>query len=161
MGKRTLLRGLVVLLAALVGCSDDSGPPGTDGPGLLDSQQADTSVWLDTRAADARIGEGTPGEGGLHGDAAAFPKCTTLGGICRQHHWEICPVNMEPVYPDPHQDCGAGLCCVQAPASTCSSSGSANCFYGSACTGCWASPRNASLTCEAGRVCCENICDGP
>ena len=123
-------------------------------------------------AVDAMLPDGTPIDGppvdarvdSVIGDLAPgdgfFPKCLAVGGACTPYRWEICPVNTEPVEPDPHQDCaGGGWCCVAAPASTCSAAAGANCVFGSACTACWAPATNTALTCESGRVCCEDICD--
>ena len=85
--------------------------------------------------------------------------CASAGGLlCTPYRWEICPAGTEPVAgADPHLGCGqGGWCCGAAPPSTCSQSGSGNCVPG-ACTGCWAAV--AGLTCEAGRVCCQDVCD--
>ncbi len=92
----------------------------------------------------------------------AHPLCTAVGGTCTEERWILCPVGTEPIDPDPHQDCGSNLgsggwCCVDAPPSTCSDSSYANCIAGTKCEGCWASVQD--LSCEAGRVCCTDICD--
>ena len=87
--------------------------------------------------------------------------CANAGGVlCTPVRWEICPAGTEPVAGnDAHLGCGmsgSGWCCQLAPASTCSQSGQGNCVPG-ACTGCWAAV--VGLTCEAGRVCCQDVCD--
>ena len=85
--------------------------------------------------------------------------CATAGGVlCTPYRWEICPAGTEPIAGnDPHQGCGnGGWCCQLAPWSTCSQSGQGNCVPG-ACTGCWYPV--SGLTCEAGRVCCQDYCD--
>ena len=154
---------LALALLLLGGCSDDTTPAG-DGPtgqeasldhGVVDGPTADSpgsdlplpDLGPDGRLTDLSWADGT------------FPKCTAVSGKCTEQRWIVCPVNTEPVDPDPHQDCGAGWCCVAAPASTCSASGSTNCVVGATCTGCWGPATNSSLSCEAGRVCCEDICD--
>lgn len=87
--------------------------------------------------------------------------CAAAGGFCTAVRWEICPAGYEPIDPDPHRGCGGegipGWCCVVAPYSTCSASGRGNCVPGTSCTGCWGPV--SGLTCESGRVCCEDICD--
>lgn len=176
--QRLILAGLVLSLAG-AGCggettgnSDGSlkeaGADGTIDMSMFDGKSPDTGSADGPSADSARI-DGSPGKDSaskdilLSGDAAKFPKCTAVGGICTKHRWTICPVNTEPVQPNPHQDCagmgGNGWCCVKAPASTCSAAAGANCVFGNKCAGCWGPASNTKLTCEAGRVCCEDICD--
>jgi hypothetical protein len=93
-------------------------------------------------------------------DTVSYPRCEARGGTCTEYRWVVCPVGTEPAAGEGHEDCpGGGWCCVPAPSSTCSSSGYTNCVEGERCTGCWAAPDDTSLTCEAGRVCCLDICD--
>ncbi|MBN1771450.1 MAG: hypothetical protein JXB32_09325 [Deltaproteobacteria bacterium] len=93
-------------------------------------------------------------------DTASYPACAARGGTCTEYRWVICPAGTEPAPTEAHEDCpGGGWCCVPAPTSTCSSSGYANCVEGERCTECWAAPDDTTLTCEAGRVCCLDICD--
>ena len=92
------------------------------------------------------------------------PLCSAAGGTCTEQRWHLCPVGTEPVDPDPHRDCGSGTgtdgwCCVDAPPSTCSDAAGVNCVVGTECTGCWGPPGDTSLTCEAGRICCTDVCD--
>jgi hypothetical protein len=118
-------------------------------------------------------GGGVDGDGGVDGAAdadegmdadTATSACGAAGGTCTDSRWNLCPVGTEPIDPDPHQDCGSGTgtdgwCCVDAPASTCSDAAGVNCVVGTECIGCWGPAENTSLTCEAGRVCCTDICD--
>jgi hypothetical protein len=165
---------LLLLLVVAFGCSDDTtsvdvdgGPDSAPPPDSATSDAArDLSIGAEA-SAPAPDGPNdlapAPETTAPTGDAAAFPKCTAKGGICTPHRWVLCPVNTEPIHPDPHQDCGqpgaGGWCCVSAPPSTCSAAPGVNCVHGSQCTGCWDTPSDTSLTCEAGRVCCEDICD--
>jgi len=162
---RALLFSCLLFFGA---CSDDTKPAadgtlpreaavdqGADGP-AADGPAADLP------AADLPNEDATPDlipPGDLSWADGTFPKCAAVSGNCTEHRWVICPAGFEPVDPDPRQDCGDGWCCVVAPASTCSASVSANCVVGTQCTGCWGPATNSSLTCEAGRVCCEDICD--
>jgi hypothetical protein len=89
-------------------------------------------------------------------DSVSHATCASAGGQCS--NTLLCPVNTEPVYPDPHRDCGpqpgmGGYCCVAAPSTPCSASGVANCALGAACSGEWGLPLNEA--CEPGRVCCR------
>ena len=86
--------------------------------------------------------------------------CSAAGGFCSGARWVYCPIGYEHIAPgDPHRSCDMdGWCCVPAPYSPCTASGSATCVAGTACTGCWADDP-AGLECEAGRVCCIDICD--
>ena len=118
-------------------------------------------------------GGGVDGDGDVDGDAGADEEmdgdtatlaCEAAGGTCTDSRWNMCPVGTEPIDPDPHRDCGSGTgtdgwCCVDAPTSTCSDAAGANCVVGTECTGCWGPAEDTSLTCEAGRVCCTDICD--
>jgi hypothetical protein len=168
--KEVVMRGLCSVCALLLlvgGCSDDTGPT-SDGPA---HQEAAVDHGVDGPLHDGPLADGPGGDlpaadagpDGPLADASwldgTFPNCTAVSGKCTPQRWIVCPVNTEPVEPDPHQDCGDGWCCVAAPASTCSANPGTNCVFGSTCTGCWAAPANTSLTCEAGRVCCEDICD--
>jgi hypothetical protein len=111
----------------------------------------------DSVADLAPVSDGTGKD--LSGDAAAFPLCSAKGGSCTKQRWIVCPVGFEPIHPTPHQDCGTGGCCDKAPTSTCSAKAGVNCVWGSACSGCWGPSTDTTLTCESGRVCCEDICD--
>ncbi|MFH1130225.1 MAG: hypothetical protein V1754_02755 [Pseudomonadota bacterium] len=161
-----------VLIVPFVGCSGgdsdkdaallDSTPPATDTK--VESTPHDMG---DAEAKEDMVRELGPalemGTDGPRVDAPVTPPgCKAAGGTCTEARWVICGVGLEPVDPDPHRDCGsgssiAGWCCVPAPTSTCSSDPGGNCVVGTACTGCWGTV--AGLTCEAGRVCCSDICD--
>jgi len=158
------MAALAVLFAP--GCGDDGR---SDGP-VHHEAGVDHGVFdgaIDAGLPDGVPVDAKPADGPVDGPVADlptgdgyFPKCLAVGGTCTQVRWEVCPVNTEPVEPDPHQDCAnQGWCCVAAPSSTCSASAGVNCVFGSACTGCWGPATNTSLSCEAGRVCCEDICD--
>lgn len=98
--------------------------------------------------------------GDVPGDGGRYPRCESRGGTCTEFRWEICPIGTEPAATEGHEDCPAGgWCCVPAPDSSCSSSGYTNCVEGERCTGCWGDPGVTGLFCEAGRVCCFDICD--
>ena len=151
-------------LMALVGagCSDDMTPT-LDGPA---GQDAVVDLVADGPLTDAPRSDLPRPDRGPDGPSAdlfwadgSFPQCAAVAGKCTPQRWIICPVNTEPADPDPHQDCGSGWCCTAAPTSTCSASASTNCVVGTACVGCWGPATNAALSCEAGRVCCEDICD--
>ena len=89
--------------------------------------------------------------------------CKNAGGVvCTDARWLLCPAGYEPVAEgDGHFNCGKtndGWCCQPAPTSSCSQSGSANCVPGT-CKGCFGPAPDPSLTCEADRSCCIDICD--
>jgi len=118
---------------------------------------AQEAAAMDSSPDHALANDGTGQD--LSGDAAAFPICSSKGGSCTMQRWIVCPAGYEPIHPSPHQDCGSGWCCVKAPPSTCSAKAGVNCVFGSACTACWGPATDTTLTCESGRVCCEDICD--
>ena len=153
----------------LLACSDASSPPDAapldatpaeaSSPDLLaDSTSGDgptADIPVDGAAVDSQIFPDLSGDATL-----AFPLCSGVGGFCTPFRWEICPPSYEPVFPNSHQDCpSGGWCCVPAPPSTCSAAAAANCIKAGACTGCWGDAANKTLTCEPGRVCCNDICD--
>jgi hypothetical protein len=153
-------------LALLCRCSD---PPSTPDAGqditvdvawvdaIKDAPAQEAASSKDTSPDQAPVNDGAGQD--LVGDAAAFPLCSSKGGLCTKQRWIVCPAGFEPIHPSPHQDCGTGWCCVKAPTSTCSAKAGVNCVFGSACTGCWSSATDTTLACESGRVCCEDICD--
>lgn len=152
-------RAIVALLLSLVGCGGTVATPtdgGTGADGAADTALLDAAV--DTGAPpDGSIPDVTPPDTGVPLSAA----CAAAGGaLCTEHRWTICPKGFEPIASgDGHLGCATGgWCCVAAPASTCSSSGRANCVPG-ACTGCWSKVTDPTLTCESGRSCCEDLCD--
>jgi hypothetical protein len=135
----------------------------------------DTGVEDTAEDTGADVIDDTEGDG----DAAADPygdwptdlptdwpyetssECEEAGGFCTEARWVLCPPGYEPIDPGPHHGCGdsggtAGWCCVVAPPSECSASGTGNCIAAESCTGCWAP---VDLDCEEGRVCCQDICD--
>jgi len=112
---------------------------------------------------------GSPPEAGPQKDAqpdTGIPttkSCSAAGGVlCTDARWLLCPAGYEPVAQgDGHFNCGKtneGWCCQPAPPSSCSASGTANCVPGS-CKGCFGPAPDPSLTCEADRSCCIDICD--
>ena len=154
---------LLTCAATMAGCDgDDSSPAdtaetsdttegGTDGDTGTDGEPDAADVPADI-PADVAVDIPT--------DTVSYPRCEARGGTCTEYRWVVCPVGTEPAAGEGHEDCpGGGWCCVPAPSSTCSSSGYTNCVEGERCTGCWGAPDDASLTCEAGRVCCLDICD--
>jgi hypothetical protein len=158
---------LAVLVALATACTDSSRPPASTDSHARDSTRDSAlgdRVASSAEGKTADLAPPAPDQAAKKdtlvpvGDAAKFPLCAKEGGICMAMYWELCPISTEPVDPDPHRDCGSGYCCVAAPASTCTSSGSANCFAGS-CPSCWTKTTNTSLACESGRACCESICD--
>jgi hypothetical protein len=126
---------------------DDGGEELDEGPDVDDDGGAEADVEPDS---DADGAETTP------------PACAAAGGFCSEARWILCPVHFEPVGGDGHLDCGSGgadgWCCVPAPPSECSDRGAGNCVPGTTCTGCWA-PAPGTPACEAGRVCCIDVCD--
>ncbi len=93
------------------------------------------------------------------------PACAALGGVCTDYRWGLCPTGLEPAAGTPHSDCPMeGWCCVDAPASPCSDESNYDCVAGTFCEDlgdewgpCWGTPPE-SYDCEAGRVCCMDIC---
>lgn len=157
------LRATAPAADAAVDGHADAGPPhdGAGGDHFLmdvlphDGTGGDTFQIDGPPALDAAGDTAPPVPDG----GAPTASCVSAGGVlCTRYRWEICPIATEPVPgADPHLACGqGGWCCRPAPPSTCSWSGQGNCVPG-ACTGCWATV--PGLTCEAGRVCCQDICD--
>jgi len=171
------------LLAAAAGCGSRGTTPALDagldgradavpvGDGLGADGLGSDAPAADAPAADAPAADAPPADAPPALDAgwdativvpdagAPTTSCAAAGGLlCTPYRWEICPVGTEPVSgADPHRGCGqGGWCCQAAPPSTCSQSGQGNCVPG-ACTGCWYPV--SGLTCEAGRVCCQDYCD--
>lgn len=170
----------VLLLTALTACGA-ADTLSTDPP-------FDAAAYLDTGTTpdsgpDASGSGGMAGYGGDPGpvDASKPPEagpphdaqpdtgipttkaCKNAGGVlCTDARWLLCPAGYEPVGEgDGHFNCGQtndGWCCQEAPPSSCSASGSANCIPGS-CTGCFDNAPDQSLACEQGRACCVDICD--
>lgn len=147
---RWLLAATLVAAAAVPLACDEGGDGDAD-------SDADGDVDGDADGdADA------DGSTDASADADASSGCVAAGGTCTGARWELCPVGTEPIDPDPHRDCTAemdGWCCVAAPDSPCTATAGVNCIVGTACTGCWAPPDGAHLDCEAGRVCCTDVCD--
>jgi hypothetical protein len=142
----------------------DSRPPDTradadaqDAPLPMDTGREDAPFSLDTARIDLAIDRRE-----ASGDATP-PACAAAGGFCTRYAWESCPAHYEPTaLEEGHLDCsgssGNAWCCVPAPSSPCSDTGAGNCLVGDTCTGCWAEAPSAPA-CEAGRVCCMNICN--
>jgi hypothetical protein len=114
----------------------------------------DSRELLDTGGTDIAIDKA-----GSDGEVAA-PACVAAGGTCSPSRWSICPAHYEPIGEGTgHLDCtSAGWCCVPAPSSPCSDTGAGNCVVGDTCTGCWGEAPGAPA-CEAGRICCVDMCD--
>jgi hypothetical protein len=92
-------------------------------------------------------------------------KCVDVGGECTQERWEMCPPGTE-LYDDtgtPEKilcgNAGTGHCCVDAPPSPCSEAQGVMCLPGNTCEGCFSAVQDKGLTCEAGRVCCFDLCN--
>ena len=142
----------------------DAAPP-QDGSGAdrhFDGPAGDT-LATDAPGADAPAQVDASRDGTVVAPDGGEPTtaCATAGGLlCTPVRWEICPAGTEPLGgADSHLGCGlsgSGWCCQLAPASTCSQSGQGNCVPGVSCTGCWGAV--PGLACEAGRVCCEDVC---
>jgi hypothetical protein len=98
-------------------------------------------------------------------ECPAYPKkCIDMGGVCTNTRWDRCPLGTEPNSLGTDQlgceNQSGGWCCVDGPPSTCADSAQGGmCVPGDKCTGCFAAHPDSSLTCEAGRVCCVDICD--
>lgn len=166
---------LLALLAGVVAfgaCSseegdDDDGATTTTGvgggtPSGSSPSGSPSGTASGSGGSGGGTGTGTASGGGGQGGASPHPECAAVSGICTDARWMLCPSGMEPVDPDPNQDCPGdggtqGWCCVDAPPSTCSDDSSGNCIVGSTCDGCWADVPN--YDCEYGRVCCQDICD--
>lgn len=164
---------LLALLAGVVAFGACSSEEGDDDDGATTATGVGTGTPGGTSSGTASGGGGTGGSTGTgtptgvgghggHGGASPHPECAAVSGICTDTRWELCPSGMEPVDPDPNQDCPGdggtqGWCCVDAPPSTCSDDSSGNCIVGSTCEGCWADV--PGYDCEDGRVCCQDICD--
>lgn len=133
----------------------DAEPDGSDvSPDVLPDVAPDTVLPDVPTDVPTDVPVDVPVETGL------YPLCEARGGSCTEWRWVICPAGTEPAPTEAHEDCpGGGWCCVPAPTSSCSASGYTNCVEGERCTGCWAAPDDTSLACEAGRVCCYDICD--
>ncbi len=76
----------------------------------------------------------------------------------------MCPPGTEPLALEGDQggcktDVSDGWCCVTAPASSCSDAAGVICVTGDECAGCFTAASDPTLTCEAGRVCCLDMCD--
>ncbi len=173
--------GILAVAAFLVSaCSDDNAPSGDASPkeGGADVAAIDAVGNADVPVVDQRVGDQRVVDQSVvdqsvvdqsvvdqsvdilvAGDALAFPLCAKVGGGCTAQRWHVCPAGTEPASSKPHLDCAPGWCCVKAPPSTCGQSGMTNCIEGTKCSGCWGAPADTSLTCPAGRVCCEDICD--
>ncbi|MFH1130856.1 MAG: hypothetical protein V1754_05935 [Pseudomonadota bacterium] len=102
-------------------------------------------------------------------DTVAHPLCIAAGGTCTAARWNYCPAGTEPVDPDPHKDCGdgtdnSGWCCVSVSIMMdCTTEPNMHCMVGTSCptaAGCYQSCCGlvSTKTCQAGRVCCEDIC---
>lgn len=90
--------------------------------------------------------------------------CAAIGGICALSRWSRCPAGTEPYSTSSNQlGCEVyndGWCCVDAPPSPCADSAKGGmCVPGAQCTGCFTAHEDPAMTCEAGRVCCVDICD--
>jgi len=165
MTTRTLLFTLALSILGCGGEVDQSAGPGPGPDSSSDTASPPTETGVDG-ASDVAPDTSTlpdgigidvpPPDTGVPISGA----CKTAGGaVCTEHRWLICPKGYEPIATgDGHLDCGDGWCCVLAPTSTCSSSGKGNCVVGE-CKGCWSKVADASLTCESGRSCCEDMCD--
>ena len=96
-------------------------------------------------------------------ECAAFPqKCFDIGGVCTPERWALCPRGME-IYALGSDQLGCennwdGWCCVDAPPSTCADSPHGGMCVPGECSGCFAPVSDPSLTCEAGRSCCVDMC---
>lgn len=181
-------RGFRVLLGALAlvaACGESTADTDTHGDadasvdadgGSEDAQAVDASqdaveadTFADAPDAVVEVEAGESGASEAGGSEAGHPDsgatltgaCEAAGGVlCTPFRWDVCPVGYEPVdESDGHLSCGAGLgwCCQAAPASTCSAEELTNCIPGK-CTGCWQSALDETLTCEPGRVCCQDVC---
>jgi hypothetical protein len=146
----------------------DAGP-GSDGAAGGSPTKLDASI--DQRpggeAHDGALGSDAGGDGAATsidtreaGQGATPPACAAAGGFCTRQRWTTCSAHYEPVGDGGgHLDCArSGWCCVPAPSSPCSDSGSGNCVVGTSCAGCW-SAAPGTPACESGRVCCVDICD--
>ena len=156
------------VVAALVGLgcgSRTSAPPADAAPDSWSDAAVSDSIAQDRLGPDASGADAPMADAGW--DATVVvpdggepnAQCAAAGGVlCTLHRWDICPAGTEPVAGnDPHLGCGeGGWCCQIAPPSPCSLSGQGNCIP-DACTGCWFPVQN--LACEAGRVCCQDMCD--
>jgi len=162
-----LLASLVAVGAALAACTSDedegTSPTGTGAPS---GTAAGTGVGGGAGAGGATGGGPSGGSGGAGGEggeggASLHPDCDSASGVCTNARWELCPLGLEPVDPDPNRDCpgspGAqGWCCVDAPPSTCSDESPGNCVVGDSCEDCWMDL--PGYDCEDGRVCCQDGC---
>jgi len=169
---------IVVALLLAVGaasCDGDDGDSDTDGDADVDGDvdsdvdgdvdgDVDSDVDGDADGdADAELDGSVDAD--QRGDAdldSPVGTCTEVEGTCTSEIFEMCATGTEPIDPDPHRDCGAGWCCVTAPASPCSEGLLGHCFAVAECTDvdrCWMPVDDPSLTCEEGRVCCRHVCD--
>lgn len=107
--------------------------------------------------------DGWPTENPTDWPYGTHPQCRGLGGFCSGGSAILCPWGYEPVeHDDPSRRCdGDGWCCVVAPYSECTDSGTANCVWATSCAeapgGCWGDA-TPTMTCESGRVCCVDTC---
>jgi hypothetical protein len=160
----------LLVIAGCGGGSTDIDGNASDVPG--DDVAVDTSVdTVHDTSADVEPDPGDdaspdpaedPADDGPTDPPADWPhdtslECEAAGGFCSGARWMLCPAGHEPIGLDGLGCEMEGWCCVAAPSSTCTDSGTANCVPGTSCEGCWGDA-GGSLACEAGRVCCVDIC---
>ncbi|MCP4674131.1 MAG: hypothetical protein GY854_01145 [Deltaproteobacteria bacterium] len=168
----TLVFALVGLFVLAPGCGDDdTATPDSGGDSDTDSDadsDTDTDADSDTDSdTDTDTDSDTDGDAGLpQGSIEPTASCAAAGGfLCTKVRWEVCPPGYEIIdSPNAHRECretdaGIGIdgwCCQKAPPSPCTAAAGKTCVPDK-CEGCWMLVPD--LACEAGRACCEDICD--
>ncbi len=119
---------------------------------------------VDEEVLDAPdLPDGWPTDNPADWPYSSSPQCRGQGGFCSGGSAILCPWGYEPLRSsDPVRRCDYdGWCCIVAAYSECTDSGTASCFFATACSGVLGGcliDATPAMDCETGRVCCVDSC---